>query len=78
MNNPAPETLRVRILDALEAGPATIRELAERTGGTYNTVSVRCKQLTFGGLIHIADTRPSRGREQTGRPQHIYAMREAA
>jgi DNA-binding transcriptional ArsR family regulator len=51
------EPMRIRILDQLRGGPATVAELVERTGSSQQNVSKHLRVLLDAGFV---------GREQLG------------
>jgi predicted ArsR family transcriptional regulator len=65
------EPLRVRVLDALELGPATLEQLALMLGSSHESIRAPTRQLERAELVQVVAKRPTRH----GRPSNVYAIR---
>jgi hypothetical protein len=73
----SPEPLRIRVLDALELGPATVEQLAIMLDRKRTSLRTVCRALELDGLIEMVDTKPARNLHHTGRTWKVYAIRGA-
>ena len=73
-----PERLRVRILDALEDGPATVFDLSNMVRAHINNVRCTCKVLELEQMIECVDALPSNGDRGVGRSWKVFAIKGAA
>lgn len=53
--------VRTRLLNALEAEPASAKQLADKLGFTHGNVGHHVKVLERAGLIEVVEERPARG-----------------
>ena len=70
------EPTRLRIVDLLNDGPATVKQLAAALDRPPSSIAHHCDQLLHAGLIQVVDTRRVRAIEERfyGRTAHTFLM----
>ena len=70
------EPTRLRIVDLLNDGPATVKQLAAALGRPPSSIAHHCDQLLDADLIHVVGTRKVRAIDERfyGRTAHTFLM----
>ena len=66
VNRSLADPTRIRIFDALSAGPSTVSELAERLGVPADRLYYHLDRLEEGGIVRLRAIRPKRVYELAG------------
>ena len=66
VNRSLADPTRIRIFDALSAGPSTVSELAERLGLPADRLYYHLDRLEEGGIVRLRAIRPKRVYELAG------------
>ena len=72
------ENVRIRILDALENGPATVFDLTNLVVAHINTVRHTCTLLEQDNIIECIADQQSHGDRGVGRSWKVYAIKGSA